>query len=131
MPDQGETFAKLHKIKNLRKATSILMCQAASSGSIGRANTGRRVWDVEGNVDSEYVAVHNRIAKHAALIIEVCCGLGLHYVVEQPASSLLWHFRLGRTRARERGCESAQTMRRAQEMPAQGDACARLGTIVM
>ena len=47
----------------------------------------------QGDDDSAYVQMHNAIARHAALVIQVCGALGLHYIVEQPASSLLWMYR--------------------------------------
>lgn len=74
-----------------------------------RGSSGRNV-TVEGDVTLASIVAQNAIAERVALILAVLTGRGVYWIVEQPASSVLWDYPAMRRCLTEHGLKHPTVM---------------------
>ena len=58
---------------------------------------------VEGDVTQASIVAQNALAERVAFLLRLCAKRGVHWIVEQPASSVLWHYPAMRRCLRDQG----------------------------
>ena len=67
-----------------------------------RHSSGREIC-IEGDVTSSAIVAQNALAERVAFLLALCSSRGVYWIVEQPASSVLWNYPAIRQRLQEDG----------------------------
>lgn len=96
----SHTILQMYMVQNIL----IPICRGCLRSPRSRGSTKRAHFRARGDISIPSVAMHNRIARRVAYMLEYHWAKGHFYVLENPLSSILWRYRCIARCLKRHGC---------------------------